>query len=129
MRAPIVLLAGFLAACGGTESYVRSVSPADAETIAPAIADYLSKTLPTGSSVAVSAAKNDPVFPVLVADIDREQLIQSPGGTPVQYIVTPFDNGVLVRISVAEKNRGTRYFLRAPSGALTPFGPLTVMQP
>ena len=131
-RAVAVLLPCLLAACGTwpTGSYVQSISPADAAILAPAIADYLSGALPSGSAIALAPAQSDdPISVPLVADLDRDGLVQTPSGVAVRYVASPLDGGILLWISIADREGASRYFARAATGAISPAGPLTVAQP
>ena len=131
-RAVAVLLPCLLAGCAAwpAGSYVQSVSPADAAILAPAIADYLSGALPSGSAIALAPAQSDdPISSLLVVNLDRDGLSQTPSGVPVRYVAFPLDGGVLLRISIADREGASRYFARAATGTISPAGPLTVAQP
>lgn len=132
MRRLFLLLPCALAACSAWPpgSYVQSVTPADAAVLAPAIADYLSGALPAGSAVALaSAPADDPILPVLAPDLDRAGIGQAPGGSVVQYVASPLDGGVMLRVSISNRQGASRYFARAANGVISPAGPLTVAQP
>jgi hypothetical protein len=132
MRIGVALLPCLLGACSAwpSGSYVQSVSDADAAVLAPAIADYLSVALPSGSTVAVvPAPQDDPIAADLTADLDRTGIKQAPTSTPVRYVADVLDGGIVLRVSIADREGATRYFARAEDGSITPAGPLTVVQP
>jgi hypothetical protein len=126
----IVLLPGVLGACSAWPpgSYV-SIRSADAAVLAPAIADYLAGALPSGSTVAVVPAQNDPILDRLAAALDRDGIKQAAAGTPVRYVADVLDTGVILRISIDDREGASRYFARAENGTIAPAGPLTVAQP
>jgi hypothetical protein len=129
----MVLLSGLLlGACSSnwpSGSY-EAVSNADAAVLAPAIADYLAGAMPAGSTANVAPAQaGDPISPILAVDLDREGIKQDPSGTPVRYVADLLDTGVILRISIADREGASRYFARAENGKIAPAGPLTVMQP
>jgi hypothetical protein len=131
MRRPwTALLPCVLGACSAwpAGSYV-SISSADAAVLAPEIADYLAGALPSGSTVAVVPAGNDPISGRLAAALDRDGIKQAPAGTPVRYVADTLDTGVILRVSIADREGASRYFARAGNGTLAPAGPLTVAQP
>jgi hypothetical protein len=126
----IALLPCMLDACSGwpSGSYV-SISSADAAVLAPAIADYLAGALPSGSTVAVVPAQNDPISDRLAAALDRDGIKQAAAGAPVRYVADVLNTGVILRISIADREGASRYFSRAENGTIAPAGPLTVAQP
>jgi hypothetical protein len=97
--------------------------------LAPAIADYLAGALPSGSTVAVVPAQNDPISDRLAAALDRDGIKQAAAGAPVRYVADVLDTGVILRISIADREGASRYFSRAENGTIAPAGPLTVAQP
>jgi hypothetical protein len=132
MRRFAILLPSMLAACGAwpNGSYVSAVSRSDANVLAPEIADYVAEALPAGSMVAVVPAQgSDWINPGVIADLNRDGLSQSPAGTPIRYVAMPLDTGILLRISIADREGASRYFARAADGTLGAAGPLTVMTP
>jgi hypothetical protein len=134
MRAWIVLLPSLLGACNTAwppGSYA-TVSYTDAKTLAPAIADYLSAALPPRSIIALAPAQGDAdqIAPALILDLDRVGIKQAPGGTPIRYVADEMDGGIILRISIADRQGASRYFTRSEGdGSLVAAGPLTVAQP
>lgn len=131
MKRGVLLLPCLLGACSAwpSGSYVGSVSDADAAVLAPAIADYLSGALPSGSSVAIVPAKaGDPIWPILSADLDHDGIRQG-AGTQIRYLADALDSGLILRVSISDREGASQYFARALDGTIAPDGPLTVMQP
>jgi type IV secretion system protein TrbH len=121
-----------LAACGSwpAGSYVQSVTPTDAAVLAPQIALYLAGALPAGSAIAVAPAQaGDPISAVLSPNLDRDGFNQTVTGTPVRYVAAPLDGGIMLRVSIADRQGASQFFSRTASGAISPAGPLTVAQP
>jgi hypothetical protein len=132
MRRAVVMLPFLLGACSAwpSGSYVGSVNDADAAVLAPAIADYLSSTLPAGSTVAIAPAQaGDLISPILTSDLDRDAIKQAPTGTLVRYVADALDSGVILRVSISDREGASQYFARALDGTITPAGPITVMRP
>ena len=132
MRIIIAALPLFLAACTGwpSGSYVQSISDKDAAVLAPVIASYLTDTLPPGSAVAVAPAQpGDAIAVLLTTDLQKAGFSEAATGQPVQYIAAPMENGVLLRVSIAEREGASQYFTRVPGGLIAADGPLTVMTP
>jgi hypothetical protein len=131
-RAAAVLLPCLVGACSAwpSGSYVQSVSDADAAVLAPAIAGYLSSALPAGSTVAVVPAEgDDPIVAILAADLDRDGIKQAQSGTQIRYLADALDSGVMLRVSISDREGASQYFAREPGGAIIADGPITVMQP
>jgi hypothetical protein len=104
-------------------------SQSDAAVLAPAIAGYVSKAVPVGTMVTLMQPTGDAVLsPLLSVDMDRVGLKMGVAGTPVAYLVTPLDQGVLLRITV-DQAVASRYLVRNTEGRLQPGGPMMVAQP
>jgi hypothetical protein len=126
---PLLLAPLLLAACGGSwpsGTYVRSVSEADAPVLAEAVADCLSDTIPSRQDVKPAASSGDPIAPLLDPYLARVGFTVASTGLPVSYVVTPLDDGVLLRISVDNREGATRFFKRSANGVLAAAGPTTV---
>jgi hypothetical protein len=128
MSRAILALPLLLAACGGSwpsGTYVRSVSEADAPVLAEAVADCLSDTIPSRQDVKLESS-GDPIAPLLDPYLARVGFTVASTGLPVSYVVTPLDDGVLLRISVDNREGATRFFKRSANGVLAAAGPTTV---
>lgn len=142
--AVVPLMACTLAACafGSGNSYVAPFgAPADADVLARDMADFVSGQLPAGSGTVVleptpSAQAGNPLTPVLVAALrDRGFAVTDtaePGGPSahrIRYLVTPIDNGDLLRVTIDGGNaEASRFFVRNRAGGLQAGGPFTVRQ-
>ena len=132
MRAVALLAPCLLAACSAwpSGSYVRSVSPADAAVLAPAITSYLTSALPAQSTVAVAPAQaSNSIGSILTTELAQDGFMQSPSGLPIDYVAAPLDGGLLLRISISGSQGASQYFARSADGTISPAGPLTVAQP
>jgi type IV secretion system protein TrbH len=131
VRPVTVLACLLLGACSAwpSGSYVGPISDADAAVLAPEIADYLATALPAKAIVTIPPAPvDDPIAPILAADLDRSGIKQGAGGTLVQYVADPLDSGVILRISIDDREGASRYFVRT-NGMIAAAGPLTVVTP
>jgi hypothetical protein len=121
---PVIALLG---ACSAWPqgSYV-SVSDGDAHVLAPDIANYVSRTLPSGSYVSLEGAgKNDPIAQRLTLDLRSDGVEEAPGGHKVQYIAAPMQDGVFLRVTIDGTQGGSRFYTRE-GGNLDPAGPMMV---
>jgi hypothetical protein len=110
-------------------SYVRMTNQGDGAVLAPAIAGYVSKAVPAGTVVTLMQPTGDAVLsPVLSVDLVRAGVKMGVAGIPVAYLVTPLDQGVLLRITVG-RAVASRYLVRNTGGQLQPGGPMMVAQP
>src|ERR1700722_17217358 len=115
----VPLLLGPCASPWTAGSYV-AVNQGDSALLAPAIASYLAGAIPSGSAITIEPAKSDDLIAsMLAADLDREGIPRSADGHRVQYIVEPMDGGVFLRVSIDDREGGSRYFSRA-NGTLNP---------
>jgi len=131
MRRILMVLPLLLAACSGgswpSGSYVQSISPDDAKVLAPAVADAVAAILPSKQDIHVQpAGPDDPVAALLPPFLDRADFTETKNGIPVSYVAGPMDEGVLLRVSVDNRDSASRYFVRTSTRILTPGGPLTV---
>jgi hypothetical protein len=133
MRRAIMVLPLLLAGCGGgwpSGSYVRSISDADATVLAPAVTRCLSDTLPSRRDVTLApTASGDTIAPLLSPLLAAAGFTVAPGGTPVSYVAAPLDDGVLLRVSVNNREGASRFFVRSADGVLASAGPMTVATP
>jgi hypothetical protein len=133
MRRFFMALPLMLAGCGvswPSGSYVADISDADAKTLAPTIADYVARAVPSNQDVhLVTAGAADPIEPIVAANLDREGIGQDARGQPVRYVAAPVDGGVLLRISIGDTQGGSLFYTRAANGNLVPAGPMMVAMP
>ena len=135
----VVLLAG--CAFGPRSSYVTQLQqPGDAETLANSVADFVADRLPAASStVALDPTPSDQsgnaLTPALAGAIRRRGFAVAENGQSVKgnahhlrYLITPLDNGDLVRLTLDDATEGARFFQRNTAGELHARGPFTVTQ-
>ena len=133
-----------LAACAGSPagSYVApSTAPADAQTLAAGIADFMASSLPAASTTLAleppaPEQSGNALTPVLAnalrrrgfATVDADGDAVPPGARRVRYRVTPMDGGDLVRLTIDGGTiQGNRFFARNRAGYLQAGGPFTVL--
>ncbi|MCC8943106.1 conjugal transfer protein TrbH [Bradyrhizobium sp. Arg68] len=136
----LVLALGACATTRPTMSFVAGgLSPADAMVLANDVATHLADSLPPAKSSLVldpPASRNaDVLTPVLltklrsagygVIEADPRTGAKSGEGTPVRYLVSPLDNGVVLRLQYLGVE-ATRFYPRSAGGALVAAGPFTV---
>jgi hypothetical protein len=137
-RLAFALALSLLAGCTTTTpmaSYVSVTNAGDVTGVVPAIAGYVSDTLPSSSRVEVEppAAGWDPVTPALIADLHSRGFAiadaRHPGGAHrISFTVSPLDTGVLVRIVIDGTNDASQFLARGTAGKLQPGGPYTVRE-
>ncbi|EGJ6041346.1 TPA: conjugal transfer protein TrbH [Escherichia coli] len=138
-----VVLALLVSACASTRptmSFVASeVTASDATVLAKDTATYLADPLPPAKTTVVldpPANKSaDVMTPALidalraagygVVEADRQNGPKAGEGTPVRYLVSPLENGVLLRLQYLG-TEASRFYPRTASGALVSAGPFTV---
>lgn len=128
-----------------TTIYVASeVTAADAETLASDIVKHLAVQLaPAKTTLVLDAPESnntkkeqaDLLTPVLleklqsrgygVAVIDQENLTANQTGITLRYLISPLENGLVVRLQYAQKE-ATRFYPRNTTGVLVPGGSFTV---
>lgn len=141
----MMILVLALAACASTRptmSYVAGgLSPADATVLATDIADHLADPLPPAKSSVVldppASQAADALTPVLLSKLrstgygvivaDPKTGAKPGAGTPVRYLVSPLDNGVVLRLQYLGVE-ATRFYPRSAGGALVAAGPFTVRE-
>ena len=143
LRFAIPCLAALLSGCafGPNGSYVAPLQqPADANVLASGIAGFVAMRLPAASSTLVldatpSDQASNSLTPALAAALRRRGFAIAEDGQPVpadahrlRYLVTPLDNGDLVRLTLDGAVEGSRFFVRNTAGGLQAGGPFTVTQ-
>jgi hypothetical protein len=116
-------------------SYVAVTDAGDVTGVVPAIAGYVSDTLPASSRVLVAPPASggwDPVTPKLIADLHSRGFTvadaQHPGSAhTISFTVSPLDTGVLVRMAIDDTNEASQFLART-AGKLQPGGPYTVRE-
>jgi hypothetical protein len=108
-------------------SYVAEISDADARVLAASVTEYLAGALRPGVPVAIPP-DGDVLSPVLTADLRRAGIRQDPNGRRVHYVAAPLDDGVMLRISIDNREGASRFFVRS-NGSLVVGGPMTVALP
>ena len=135
--AAVALLAACASRPGG--SYVGPLQqPGDAEALAGAMAEFVADRLPAASStVAFDPTPRDQagntVTVALTSALRRRGFAVDEGGQPVaggahrlRYLVSPMDGGALLRLTIDENTRGSRFFVRDAAGQLRFGGPYTI---
>lgn len=118
-----------LSACAGG-SYVAAIStPREATPVADAIVDFTTAHLSGGSIALDPAQAPNYVTPALMHGLKAAGFSVVKPGTEgahrLRYLVTPLDNGDLVRITLDDDAVGARFFARSRWG-LQAAGPFTV---
>lgn len=136
-----VLAAAILSGCAttSTSSYVSdSVRAVDANTLATDTVQYLGDVLPPArTTLVVEPPKSgDAVTPVMLEKLRQRGYgvttytpkngTKPPLGTPFRYAVSPFDNGVWLRLNYPGKE-ASRYYQRTTSGLIAD-APFTVRE-
>jgi hypothetical protein len=132
-----------LAACAldPVGSYVSQVdTPADAQVLATGMVAFVAAQLPAASSTVVldptppDQARNVLTAAFVAALRDRgfaiadERQVGAHGTRHIRYLVTPLDNGDLVRVSIDDGAQASRFFVRNTAGGLQAGGPFMVRQ-
>lgn len=136
-------LAVLLSACtiGSNTSYVAPLrQSADAQVLADGMAEFVAMRLSGGAStVVLDPTPSDQVGNVLTASFaavlrsrgfavaDGTQAM-TVGAHHIRYLVTPLDNGDLVRVTIDSNAEGSRFFARNTAGGLQAGGPFTMTQ-
>jgi hypothetical protein len=143
LRFALSCLAASLAGCalGPNNSYVAQLQqPADAEVLADGMADFVALRLPATSSTVVldptpSDQAGNTLTLALTAALRRGGFAVAADGQTVsagvhhlRYLVTPLDNGDLVRLTLDDATEGSRFFVRNSAGGLQLGGPFMVTQ-
>jgi hypothetical protein len=139
----LVCIAALMTGCavGSGNSYVAPLKqPADAETLANDIAAFVAMRLPAASSTVVLdptplSQVGNAVTPTLATALRHlgfgvaEETRTAPASAHhLRYLVTPLDNGDLVRLTLDDNAEGSRFFARNTAGGLQSGGPLMVTQ-
>ena len=139
---PLAALSSLVACALGTDnSYVSQVdTPADAQVLAAGMVVFVAAQLPAASSTVVldptpSDQADNALTPAFVAALrDRgfavadEGQASASGTHHIRYLVTPLDNGDLVRLSIDDGAQASRFFVRNSAGGLQAGGPFMVRQ-
>ncbi|EPN2681283.1 conjugal transfer protein TrbH [Escherichia coli] len=140
-----VVLALLVSACASTRPTMSFVAPTvtanDASVLAKDTAAYLADPLPPAKTTVVldppTNSSADVMTPALttalreagfgVVEADRQSGPKAGEGTPVRYLVSPLENGVLLRLQYLG-TEASRFYPRTASGALVSAGPFTVRE-
>ncbi|HUZ64818.1 MAG TPA: hypothetical protein VMU82_14030 [Acetobacteraceae bacterium] len=142
-RIALPCLTALLAGCalGPNASYVaRLQSPSDVSVLADGMAAFVAARLPAASSTVVldptpSDQARNSLTPALVAALRSRGFAVAqdgqavPGGVHhLRYLVTPLGDGDLVRMTLDNAIKGSRFFVRNLAGGLQSGGPLMVTE-
>lgn len=140
-----LVLALLVSACATTRptmSYVApELAPSEATVLASDTASHLATPLPPAKSTVVldppANRSADVLTPVLlsalraagygVIEADRQTGPKSAEGTPVRYLVSPLENGVLLRLQYLG-TEATRFYTRTADGGVVASGPFIVRE-
>lgn len=130
MRTVVALAFAFAVSGCAEGSYVAAIStPHEANPVANAIVDFTTAHLSGGSVALEPAQAANYVTPALVHGLKAAGFSVVKPGTEgahrLRYVVTPLDNGDLVRITLDDDAVGARFFARSRWG-LRAAGPFTV---
>jgi hypothetical protein len=137
---PFLVLAALAGCAADGGSYVAGLgAPDDARAVAADLVEFVAGQLPaTTTTLALDPTPGDQadnVFTPEFADALRRRgfaLADANEGAAqvhhVRYLVTPLDNGDLIRLSINGDTEATRFFARNSAGALQPGGPFLVRQ-
>ena len=136
---PLVVIAAMLSACAydPDSSYVEPLTaPADATILASAMTKFVSARLPAAQTALILQATSDgqasnAVTLLLTDDLRKRGFALVVDGTAgahrVRYLVTPLDQGDLVRLSLdGGSTEASRFFVRNTAGTLQVGGPFTI---
>lgn len=142
-RRALPCLAALLTGCafGPNNSYVAPLQqPADANVLANGMAAFVAMQLPAASSTVAldptpSEQARNSLTPALASALRRRGFAVAEDGQTVpsgahrlRYLVTPLDNGDLVRLTLDGATEGSRFFVRNSAGGLQSGGPFMVTQ-
>lgn len=115
-------------------SYVyQEISEDDSETVGEDMAKFLSSQLPAAKTTLYVEPSNTYVRAVLVDELAEkgfgilEMKPEQGPAIPLQYFITPLDNGVLVRMRYQDKIT-SRYYGRQSDGSLFPSSKVAVRE-
>lgn len=128
-------------ALGPNSSYVAPLrQAADAQILADGTATFIAMQLPAASTTVVldptpSDQARNAFTPALAAALRRQGFAIADPAQPipmsahyVRYLVTPLDNGDLVRLTLDDTTEASRFFARTADGGLRAGGPLMMTQ-
>ena len=140
--APLTFLAvACLAGCtvGPNTSYIAALrQPADAEVLAGGMAVFVSLQLPAASTAIILDPPSyfqsgSVLIPALTLALRHHGFAVAEDAQPllsnahhVRYLVTPLDNGDLVRVTIDGSTEGSRLYVRNTAGGLQAGGPFTL---
>lgn len=134
--------AALLSACAldPNSSYVTQVQhPTDPFVLGHVVADFAALRLPARSAIALDPTPEDQagnaVTPALARALRERGFAVVEGNQPapagahrLRYLVTPLDNGDLVRLTLDGSTQGARFLVRNTAGGLQSGGPFTMTQ-
>lgn len=128
-------------ALGPNSSYVAPLRQAgDADVLADATAAFIAMQLPGASTTVVldptpSEQARNAFTPALAAALRRQGFAIADAGQPipmtthyVRYLVTPLGDGDLVRLTLDDTTKASRFFARNDGGGLRVGGPFMVTE-
>ena len=129
-RLACILLAGLLSACAdGLTSEVGTISERDAQTLGPAIAEFVALRLrPNAGPIQVDAPRGDVTLAPAVENALRAAgytVAAGPAPHRLDYQAGALDDGVLLRLSL-DGGDAARYFRRSPLDGLQASGPFSI---
>jgi hypothetical protein len=142
LAVPLVAVSS-LAACAlsSGSSYVSQVDTlADAQVLAAGMVVFVAAQLPAASTaIELDPTPTDqagnaltPAFVAALRDrgfaVADERQAGAPGTHHIRYLVTPLDNGDLVRVWIDDRAQASRLFVRNTAGGLQAGGPFMVRQ-
>lgn len=117
-----------------SNSYVfYEISEDDSETLGEDMAKFLASELPAAKTTLYIEPSNTYVSAVLVDELASkgfgilEMKPDQGSAIPLQYFVTPLDNGVLVRMRYQDKT-SSWFYGRQSNGSLIPAGKVAVRE-
>ena len=128
-RLPCMLLAGLVSACaGGMNSSVGTISDRDAQTLGPAVAEFVALRIRPGSSpIAVDWPQGDTTLAPAVqkALTAAGYTVASDAPHRLDYQAGALDDGVLLRLSL-DGGDAARFYQRSPTDGLHASGPFSI---
>jgi hypothetical protein len=137
--AAVALLVACATRPGNFSYVVQPQQSGDAEALADALAEFVAARLPAASSTLTFDPTprdqvGNTVTTAFTLALRRRGFAVDEGGRAVaggahrlRYLVTPMDNGTLLRLTIDENTRGSRFFVRDAAGHLRFGGPYTIM--
>jgi hypothetical protein len=138
-----ILAAVSLAACtiGPNTSYVAPLQQSeDAQVLADGMVEFIAMRLSAVSTTLIldptpTDQAGNAMTPAFAAALRSHGFAVAAAGQAfgtnahrIRYLVTPLDNGDLVRVTIDSIAQGSRFFVRNTAGGLQAGGPYTVTQ-